>query len=79
MDGKQMHRSLRAGDGQGQGGGPFSSGKCPFLILSVISLDTPNPPLRSQDPLIPIGFLVFVRVERLGGKKAGPKKARSER
>lgn len=73
-----MHRSLRAGDGQGLVGGPFSSGKCPFLTLSVISLDTPNPALRSPDLLIPIG-LMFVRVQRLEGRKAGPKKARSER
>lgn len=73
-----MHRPLRAVDGQELVGGPFSSGKCPFLILSIISLDTPNPALRSQNLLIPIGSLMFVRVERLGGKKAGPKKARSE-
>lgn len=57
------------------------------LVLGEVSLsDTLSSawtlltqPLRSPDLLIPIGFLVFVRVERLGGKKAGPKKAKSER
>lgn len=64
-------RSHRAGDGAlGEGGrspllpraGLKHTFKCPSLILSVTSLDTPHPTLGSQDPIIPVSFLAMDRV-----------------